>query len=182
MTKPKINVGIFSGRFEPSTSHVVMAEKLGRLLAENDIGIVNGGGSGLMAAVARGVVEAGGYVTGVHLDIENREVSPHNTETHRYTDIQERQQKIIDLSDLFIALPGGLGTLYEIVEVMALKNIGELQKEKQLILVDHEHWQEFDALISSLVATGYTHEETKRLYTICDTPEEVLAAILHPRD
>lgn len=177
MLKSALRVAIFSGSSSPNAQHELLAEHMARLLITSGFGIVNGGGPGLMETVARNASLAGGHVIGVHLAIEGREKSIYNNETHSYTDVRERQNKILELWDLYLALPGGLGTVYEILEVVTLKATGGIDKKTPLILLDGSYWKILDSLIDSLVREKYAKETIKDYYTIVDTPEEALALI-----
>ena len=103
------------------------AEQLGRLLAEHHIRLVNGAGSiGLMCSVADAVLSNGGEVTGVipHFMVEQNWQHTGLTELIEVTSMHERKQKMADLSDAVIALPGGCGTLEELLEVITWKQLG----------------------------------------------------------
>lgn len=97
-----------------------LATDVGTLLAQNDIEVVYGGGAvGLMGAVADAAMAAGGRVIGViPVGLFSREVGHDEiTELVEVSSMHERKQMMFDLSDAFVALPGGLGTLEELAEV-----------------------------------------------------------------
>jgi hypothetical protein len=103
------------------------AEELGRVLAGRGIGLVYGGGNvGLMGAVADAVLAAGGQVTGViPRALEAREVAHTGLDDLRVVgSMHERKALMADLADAFVALPGGVGTLEELVEVMTWTQLG----------------------------------------------------------
>lgn len=177
MQKPEANVVVFSGGSAPNTEHIALAEQLGSELAKNNIGIVNGGGGGLMEYVAKSAHEAGGHVTGIHFEFEAREKSKYNSETISFSVLQDRQKKVLELGELYIALPGGLGTLYEVVDVMSLKYVGTISREKKLILVDKMYWGNFESLIDSIISNGYAKSGIKDLYQTVDTVEELLSIV-----
>lgn len=102
------------------------AEQLGRLLAEHHIRLVNGAGSiGLMRSVADAVLSNGGEVTGVipHFMVEQNWQHTGLTELIEVASMHERKQKMADLSDAVIALPGGCGTLEELLEVITWSSL-----------------------------------------------------------
>lgn len=174
MAKPVFNVVVFSGNAAPNERHRKMAERIGQELANHRMGVVNGGGSGLMECVAKSAHAEGGHVTGVHFDFEGREVSPHNTETIKFSVLKDRQKKVLELGDAYLALPGGLGTLYEIVEVISLKYVGDIPDGKPLILMDKQYWKKLDQLIDDLIGSRYANKRIKNLYCIVDTIDEVM--------
>lgn len=103
------------------------AEELGRLFAERHIRLINGAGSiGLMRSVADAVLENGGEVTGVipHFMVEQDWHHKGLTELIEVDSMHERKQKMADLSDGVIALPGGCGTLEELLEIITWKQLG----------------------------------------------------------
>jgi len=103
------------------------ARAFGRELLRRDLGLVYGGGSvGLMGVVADEVVEGGGEAIGVIPEaIRAREVDHGDlTELHVVNSMHERKAKMVDLSDGFVALPGGLGTLEELFEVLTWTQLG----------------------------------------------------------
>ena len=103
------------------------AETLGRLLADHHIRLINGAGSiGLMRSVADAVLANGGEVTGVipHFMVEQNWHHTGLTELVEVESMHERKQKMADLSDAVIALPGGCGTLEELLEIITWKQLG----------------------------------------------------------
>lgn len=107
------------------------AETLGRHLAEANIRLVYGGGShGLMGTVARAVLAHGGQVTGIIPDfLKSREVMLESAqEMIVTTDMHQRKQLMFEKSDAFIALPGGIGTLEELVEQLTWAQLGQHDK------------------------------------------------------
>ena len=103
------------------------AEKLGSLLAKQYIRLINGAGSiGLMRSVADAVLKNGGEVTGVipHFMVEQNWHHTGLTELIEVTSMHERKQKMANLSDGIIALPGGCGTLEELLEIITWKQLG----------------------------------------------------------
>ena len=100
---------------------------MGKGLAQRGIGVVYGGGRlGLMGATARGALEAGGEVIGVIPDaLANSEVANHDcTELYTVGGMHERKQRFTDLSDGFITIPGGVGTMDELWEAMSWAQLG----------------------------------------------------------
>ena len=103
------------------------ADTLGRLLAEHRIRLINGAGSiGLMRSVADAVLKNGGEVTGVipRFMVEQNWHHTGLTELIEVESMHERKRKMADLSDGIIALPGGCGTLEELLEIIYLETIG----------------------------------------------------------
>jgi uncharacterized protein (TIGR00730 family) len=133
------------------------ASAFGKILAEEGIGLVYGGGSiGLMGAVANGVLDHGGKVTGIIPDfLTTREHALMRAQEMIVTkDMHERKQLMFDRSDAFVALPGGVGTLEELVEQMTWAQLGRHSKP---ILVANiaRFWNPLLALLSHMRHTHF---------------------------
>ena len=155
------------------------ARDLGRLLADQGIRLVYGGGNiGLMGHVARTVLAGGGQVTGVipeflvDLEVGN----PGVTELITVSDMHERKRRMFDMSDGFIALPGGLGTLDELVEILTWKQLQRHNKPVALLNLGG-YWEPFRSLVDSFVQGGFAHAGVMDLFQIVDRVEDVLAAL-----
>src|SRR3989344_3567971 len=101
-----------------------LAYETGKALAEAGFTTVTGGGPGLMNEVARGAYENKGETHGVCLNVKNRIHSSFLTTREMFDLLNPRQDKLLQIADGFISLPGGIGTLYEVVAVLALKRKG----------------------------------------------------------
>lgn len=156
-----------------------LAAELGKMLAQNGIRLVYGGGGiGLMGIVARAALRAGGAVTGViphHLD--SIEVTLAGlTELHVVASMHERKHKMFALSDAFLTLPGGIGTLDETVEIITWRQLG--LHDKPVVILDHDgYWAPFGALIEHMIAAGFAGSETTGLYCVVDRLEQILPAL-----
>ena len=107
------------------------AELLGAMISHKKWGLVYGGGkAGLMGAVAHSVKKSGGRVVGVipHFMVDKELAFHEADELHRVETMSQRKLAMIDRADAFVALPGGIGTLEEIAEVITLKYLGKLSK------------------------------------------------------
>lgn len=136
---------------DPAITEATVA--LGRLLAERDIELVYGGGAvGLMGLVADTVLEAGGTVTGViPTGLFSKEVAHRGiTNLEEVDTMHERKARMYELSDAFIALPGGFGTLEELAEVLTWNQIGILTKPVGVLDVGG-FWQPLLTLCDTMV-------------------------------
>lgn len=147
------NVCVYCGS-GPGTNprYVEAAIQFGRNLAENGVGLVYGGGSvGMMGAVASSVLEHGGRVTGIIPDfLVNREHAMKRAQELIVTrDMHERKQTMFERSDAFVALPGGIGTLEELVEQMTWAQLG--RHAKPILLANIEgFWDPLLALLDHM--------------------------------
>lgn len=155
------------------------AEDLGALLAKDGHTLVYGGSrKGLMGKVSDACYSSGGKVIAIEpkFFLEQGAVTDSITELIPTETMSERKQKMIDISDCFIALPGGIGTLDEISEVMT--DIGLGQARGKLILIDIDgFYAPIVELLSGYIASGFIHEGWSGYPLICRSLEEVRAAL-----
>ncbi|MEH3145055.1 MAG: TIGR00730 family Rossman fold protein [Methylobacterium frigidaeris] len=155
------------------------ARSLGRLLAEAGTGLVYGGGNvGLMGTVARAVLDHGGHVTGIIPDfLKSRERMLDDVqETIVVSDMHTRKKLMFDRSDAFVALPGGIGTLEELVEQMTWAQLGQHAKPILLLSVA-EFWTPLLTLFDHMRRSGFIREGLDLSYLVATSPEEVLPAL-----
>jgi uncharacterized protein (TIGR00730 family) len=134
---------------------------VGRGLAERGIGVVyGGGGSGLMGEVSQGALDAGGEVVGViPRSMVEREWGRHDlAELHVVETMHERKAMMAELADAFLCLPGGLGTLEEIVEVWSWRHIG-FNDDPVCFLNVGGFWNPLLAALDGLVDAGFIRRE-----------------------
>ena len=136
---------------------------MGRALAARDVGVVYGGGKvGLMGALADAALEAGGEVHGViPRGLMDRELGHQGvTELHVVASMHERKALMAELSDAFIAAPGGIGTLEELVEVYTWLQLGLHDKPLGLLDVGG-YWQPLVTWLDHAVESGFLRRETR---------------------
>ncbi len=152
------------------------AEALGKALAQGGVRLVYGGGSvGMMGAVARAVLKHGGNATGIIPEFLFRREQPEaqNEELIVTRDMHERKQKMFERADAFVALPGGIGTLEELVEQLTWVQIG--QHKKPLLLVNiNGFWEPLRDLLDHMEKLGFIYGDVKNSLLIADRPEDVL--------
>ena len=159
--------------------YFAMAEELGRLLAINDINLINGAGSiGLMAATSNAALEAGGTVTGVIPRFMVEQGWHHNglTQLIETETMHERKQLMADLSDGVIALPGGCGTMEELMEIITWKQLGLYLKPIVILNIDGF----YDPLLEMLqraIEKNFMREEHKNIWQVATSPQEAIDLI-----
>ena len=155
------------------------ALELGRTLAERGIDLVYGGGSvGLMGVLADAALEAGGRVIGViPAGLFSREVGHTGlTHMHEVATMHERKALMYDLADAFVALPGGLGTLDELAEVVTWAQLGLHQKPVALLDVDG-FWEHLVAQLDRMVDLGLLKPANRSLLLRAESVDGALAAL-----
>src|ERR1700726_1317361 len=157
MTKIK-TVCVYCGSGPGTNPHFVEAAvALGKIMAENGIRLVYGGGSlGLMGAIATSVLDHGGLVTGIIPDfLTARENALTRVQEMIVTpDMHERKRLMFEHSDAFVALPGGIGTLEELVEQMTWAQLGRHTKPVLLANIDG-FWEPLLALLAHMRAPQF---------------------------
>jgi len=159
------------GRFVES------AKRFGELLGKEKFNLVfGGGGVGLMGTVARAASDAGSQVTGViptFLVNRERPEAAHSTKMIVTRDMHERKQKMFELADAFVALPGGIGTLEELVEQLTWIQLGQHQKPL-LILNIGGYWDPLLALLTNFRDMGFMGQHAIDNLLVADRVEDVL--------
>lgn len=176
-------VTVFCGSaFGDDPSYREAAEETGRLLAEAGVGLVYGGGHvGLMGVVADAALAAGGEVIGVIPQrLADREVAHTGvTELHVVPTMHERKAMMSDLADGFVVLPGGLGTLEEIFEILTWEVLGYHAKPSVFVDVD-DFWAGLFATLDHMAGAGFIAADVVRRIRRVGAPGEVLTALASP--
>jgi len=175
--KELTSVCVYCGSsFGSDASHEAAATRLGQLIAESGLRLVYGGGSvGLMGTVANAALEAGGKVTGIiPRFLEKREVMLKSLEDLVITDdMHERKHLMFQRSDAFIALPGGIGTLEEAVEMMTWAQLGQHRKPVALANING-FWSPLLELLDHMRAQGYIRPDTEVPYLVARNVDDIL--------
>lgn len=149
----------------------------GEALARAGVRVIYGGGRlGLMGRLADSVLAAGGEVIGVMPQYLVKESIIHKglTQLIVVDGLLDRKRKMLDLADAAVAFAGGIGTLDEITEVLALKQLGEVSKPVYF----HNYLQFWDPLFiffEELIERRMIHQNLDDLYEICETTEEIIS-------
>lgn len=171
-------LAVYCGSATPADPrYMECAREVGRTLAERGIGVVYGGGRlGLMGAVADGALEAGGEVIGVIPDaLVSAEVAHLGlTELYTVRSMHERKQRFTDLSDGFITIPGGTGTMDELWEALSWAQIGYHHKPVGLLnaLNFYDGLIEF---VGKMAEIGFLREEHRDILIVDDALDGLLA-------
>lgn len=152
------------------------AAALGSAMGAAGIGLVYGGGSlGLMGTVARSVADAGGHVTGIIPGfLHKREQMYDGAHELIVTgDMHERKRLMFEKADAFVALPGGIGTLEELVEQMTWLQLG--QHNKPILIADIGHfWKPLLVLFAHMREAGFIRQEFEIHYLVAERVNEII--------
>ena len=159
-------------------SYLEAARQLGRLMARQGLDLVYGGGNvGMMGELAQSVLDHGGHVIGViPRDLVQREVAHTGLSDLRVVDsMHERKALMAELSDGFIALPGGIGTLEELLEVLTWAQLGLHRKPCGLLNVSG-YFQQLMAFLDHLVDQRFLHPAHRAMLLSAERAEDLLTA------
>ena len=166
--------GASSDRIENTFTET--AYELGTLMAQQGWACVNGAGSaGLMRAVSDGVLDHGGHVTGVipQFMVDNGWEYSRLPELIVTPDMHTRKEKMVELADAFIVLPGGCGTLEEVMEIYTWKQLGIINKPI-ILLSTVSFYKTILEMIDRCGTLGFMQGEHTRLWTVARTPKDAM--------
>lgn len=168
---------VFCGSSEDvPAEYLQVARRMGQAVASQGLSLVyGGGGTGMMGALAEGVLEAGGEAIGVTITLFNTPelVRPNLSELHVYETLHERKAKMVELSDGFVALPGGLGTLDELVESLTWAQLG-LHAKPVGLLNQNGYFDPLLAMLEHARNVGFLFTEHAQLLIHEQEPERLL--------
>jgi uncharacterized protein (TIGR00730 family) len=152
------------------------AHDMGVMMAKAGIRLVYGGGkAGLMGIIADSVMDNGGEVIGIiPTHISDREIQHEGlTELHIVNSMHERKQMMVDYSDAFLVMPGGIGTLDETCEIMTWRQLGI--HDKPIVIANlKNYWTPFLTMIDNIVDRGFMRADDKKIMIVTDTIDDVV--------
>lgn len=160
--------------------YTATASELGRALAQAGIRLVTGGGAtGLMAAVENGALEAGGEAVGIIPEFMYENGWQHKGLTHLeiVRDMHARKSRMAALADSVIALPGGIGTFEELLEIITWRQLG-LYHGNVVIFNVNNYYAPLISMFEQAIGQGFMRPEYRNLYKVTESVEETLAAVL----
>ena len=155
------------------------ANELGRFMAQRKINLVNGaGGIGLMKSIADAVLDNGGKVIGVipHFMVEQNWQHPGLTELIEVKDMHERKKLMAEKSDAIIAMPGGCGTLEELLEIITWKQLG-LYLNPIIILNINSFFDPLLEMLEKAIDENFMSQQHAEIWRVANSAEEALDMI-----
>ncbi|MDE2441201.1 MAG: TIGR00730 family Rossman fold protein [Betaproteobacteria bacterium] len=167
-----------SARVRPESKYYMLTEQLSRLLSDSGFSVISGGGPGIMEAANKGAFFGKSPSVGLNIQL------PHEQKSNPYQDISQtfrhffaRKYMFVRFASAYVVMPGGFGTLDELMEALTLIQTGKARKIP-LILVCTEFWGGMiDWFKDRLVAEGMVDAEDMNLIQLIDEPEKVVEAI-----
>ncbi len=167
-----------SARLKADEELYAQTEEIARRLGELGFNIITGGGPGVMEAANKGALEAGVASIGLNIELpEEQALNPYTTRSIVFHHFFVRKVMLVKYATAFIMMPGGLGTLDELTEVLTLMQTHKI-KPFPVVLFDSKYWNGFlDWLHSQTLARGFVSEQDFDLLRICDTPDDVIQTV-----
>ncbi len=175
--KPAVTI-FGSARTPPGSKYYELTERTARLLSDSGFSVISGGGPGIMEAANKGAFHGKSPSVGLNIQL------PHEQAANPYQDISQtfrhffaRKYMFVRFASAYVVMPGGFGTLDELMEALTLIQTGKARKIP-LILVCSDFWKGMiDWFKETLVAEGMVNPEDINLIQIIDQPEQVVEAI-----
>jgi len=167
-----------SARVKEGDELYKQTQEIARRLGEMGFSIITGGGPGVMEAANRGAREAGVTSVGLNIELPEQQVTNvYTTKSITFSHFFVRKIMLVKYAAAFIIMPGGLGTLDEVTELLTLMQTHKI-KPFPVVLFNSQYWDGFlDWLRNCTLAEGYISEEDFDLLRVCDHPDEVVEAV-----
>ena len=167
-----------SARLKADDKLYAQTEEIACRLGEQGFSIITGGGPGVMEAANKGALKAGVPSVGLNIQLPEEQVSnAYTTRSITFNHFFVRKVMLVKYAIAFIIMPGGLGTVDELTEVLTLMQTLKI-KPFPVVLFNSQYWQGFlNWLQSSVLARGFISEDDFDLLRVCDHPDEVIEAV-----
>jgi len=172
-----MNICVFCSANDVDEAYVAATRRLGELIAERKYTYVYGGADkGLMKVIADVVERAGGTIVGISFELLRSEVRQGSHELIMERDLAARKARIVERSDAFVVLPGGLGTFDEVTEVLELKK-HRLHKKPIVVLNTNGFYDGLQQQLERMHAEGFLPVPLAEMITFVATPEAAMEYI-----
>jgi uncharacterized protein (TIGR00730 family) len=167
-----------SARLRAEDELYAKTEEIAHRLGQVGFSIITGGGPGVMEAANKGALKAGVTSVGLNIDLPEEQVcNPYSTKSITFSHFFVRKVMLVKYATAFIIMPGGLGTLDELTEVLTLMQTHKM-RPFPVLLFDSQYWKGFlDWLKSFVLAKEFISEDDLNLLRICDNTDEVVEAV-----
>jgi hypothetical protein len=167
-----------SARLRAEDELYAKTEEIAHRLGQVGFSIITGGGPGVMEAANKGALKAGVTSVGLNIDLPEEQVcNPYSTKSITFSHFFVRKVMLVKYATAFIIMPGGLGTLDELTEVLTLMQTHKI-RPFPVLLFDSQYWKGFlDWLKSFVLAKEFISEDDLNLLRICDNTDEVVEAV-----
>ena len=166
------------------SKYIVAAQKLGELMAEKGLTCINGAGqNGVMGAVSKSMLAHGGKVIGIipQFMIDEGWLNTTLSDVIVTPDMHQRKQLMAEKSDACIALPGGIGTMEELLEIMTWKQLG-LYKKPIIVLNTDGYYDFLLQMLEKSREENFIHHRHQAMWDFVESPEEALELAIQKQD
>jgi uncharacterized protein (TIGR00730 family) len=169
-----------SARLKADDKLYAQAEEIAYQLGKLGFNIVTGGGPGVMEAANKGALRAGVESVGLNIELpQEQAANAYTTKSITFHHFFARKVMLVKYATAFVSIPGGLGTLDELTEVLTLMQTHKI-KPFPVIVFNSHYWKGFlDWLQNEVLGKGCVSEADLDLLVVCDEPEEVTEAVQH---
>jgi len=167
-----------SARIKAGDELYAQTQEIAHRLGQMGFSIITGGGPGVMEAANKGALEAGVTSVGLNIELPEEQVcNAYTTRSITFNHFFARKVMLVKYATAFVIMPGGLGTLDELTEVLTLMQAHKI-RPFPVVLFNSKYWKGFlDWLQSSVLAREFISEDDFKLLRICDDPAEVIEAV-----
>jgi uncharacterized protein (TIGR00730 family) len=167
-----------SARLNPDDELYVQTEEIAYRLGQIGFSIITGGGPGIMEAANKGALKAGVTSVGLNIDLPEEQLgNTYTTKSITFNHFFARKVMLVKYATAFIIMPGGLGTIDEVSEVLTLMQTHKI-RPFPVILFSSEYWKGFlDWLQGSALARGFISEDDLKLLRVCDATDEAVEVV-----
>ena len=169
-----------SARNNLDPKYYKIAYDIAKGASQRDFAVVTGAGPGIMEAANKGAFENDGYSVGIRIQLPfEQEDNEYLHEVHHFDKFYSRKCALVRNSDIFVAMPGGFGTMDELFEVLTLMQCKKLRYERKVILVGKDFWSGLLEWLTSTLSGVTVSADDFELFELVDTAEEALSIIDH---
>jgi uncharacterized protein (TIGR00730 family) len=167
-----------SARLSSDDKLYAQTEEIAYRLGKLGFSIITGGGPGVMEAANKGALNAGVGSVGLNIELPEEQLcNAYATKTITFHHFFVRKVMLVKYASAFVIMPGGLGTLDEVTEVLTLIQTLKI-KPFPVVLFDSEYWKGFlDWLLNHVLAKGFISPEDLHLLRVCDSPDEAIEIV-----
>ena len=167
-----------SARLTADDGLYAQVEEIAHRLGQMGFSIITGGGSGVMEAANKGALKAGVTSVGLNIELPEEQLcNAYTTKSITFSHFFARKVMLVKYAAAFIIMPGGLGTLDELTEVLTLMQTHKI-RPFPVVLFNGEYWKGFlDWLQGSVLAREFVSEDDLNLLMVCDHPDEVVETV-----
>lgn len=176
MISDKKKVAVFSGANAP-TEYTKLAYQVGQLLGTSGLVTITGGGPGMMREVNRGAFEVGAESWGICIEHRSEDIVLDYFTYHEiHSHFDERNDRLLNLANAFIVLPGGLGTVVEALQITQRKKFSEIPQNTPLLFIG-EYYRKLHEVFTAMKQEGFIEDDLNMLYEFVPELQQMISVL-----